>query len=99
MRPGCARELLFISDENLVFLDETGVNLHQSCNYGYSPKNVKGTKMIKASRGTNRSCIVGIKKSGTIAFEVKDGPFDGNNLFSFITNKLKHIFRMIIMTY
>ncbi|KAG0441995.1 hypothetical protein DMUE_0628 [Dictyocoela muelleri] len=59
-----ARELKFINDENLVFLDETGINRNQSRNYGYSPKNTKAVKIVKNNRGKNVSCMVAIKKWG-----------------------------------
>jgi len=36
-RQNYAREVQFIANSNLVFLDETGLNLHQMRNYGYSP--------------------------------------------------------------
>ncbi|KAF7699512.1 hypothetical protein CDIK_1226 [Cucumispora dikerogammari] len=36
-----------VDDERLVFLDETGVNLHHSRNYGYSPKNSKAIWVVR----------------------------------------------------
>ncbi|KAG0434514.1 hypothetical protein DMUE_5152 [Dictyocoela muelleri] len=62
IRRAYAREMQFISDDNLVFLDETGINLNRSRNYGYSPKNTKAVKIVKNSRGKNVSCMVAIKK-------------------------------------
>lgn len=62
LRQAYGRMLSFVPDENLVFLDETGVNLHQSRNYGYSPKNCKAVKVVKSNKTTNISCMVPLKK-------------------------------------
>ena len=83
-----AREVQFISNSNLIFLDKTGCNLHQSRNYGYSPKNSKSFKIVKGNRGKNISCMVTIKNSGIVCFEIKDGAFDGESFKSFIQEKL-----------
>ncbi|KAG0442027.1 hypothetical protein DMUE_0601 [Dictyocoela muelleri] len=78
----------FISYDNLVFLDETGINLNQSRNYNYSPKNTKAVKIVKNSRGKNVSCMVAIKKSGIVTYQIKDGPFNGDTFINFIENNL-----------
>lgn len=83
-----ARSLGHINDNNLVFLDETSMNLHQTRNYGYSPINSKAIKFIKANRGTNISCMVAIKNSGIISYEIRDGPYNGDTFIDFIKNKL-----------
>ena len=77
-----------IDDEKLVFLGETGLNLHHSRNYSYSPKNSKAIKVVNANRGQNVSSLVAIKKSGIIAFEIKDGAFNGDAFIVFIREKL-----------
>lgn len=59
-----AKEIMFIEDSNLVFLDETGVNLHHTRNYGYSAKNIKAFKSVRANRGQNISCLVAINIQG-----------------------------------
>jgi hypothetical protein len=83
-----------IGDNNLVFLDETGVNLHHSRNYGYSPKNAKAVKVFKGNRGRNVSCLVAIKNTRIIAFELKEGAFNGEYFVEFIRNKLKFHFEL-----
>jgi hypothetical protein len=67
-----ANSITFVANERLVFLDETGYNLHITRNYGYSPKNVKAFKIVKGNRGKNVSCMVAIKTSGITAFEIND---------------------------
>ena len=42
----------------LVFLGETGINLHRTRNEGYSSKNMKAYKIVKENRGMNFSCMV-----------------------------------------
>ena len=93
IRQTYARDVQFIPNENLVFLDETGLNLHQTRNYGYSPKNVKAYKVVRGSRGKNISCMLAIKQSGIVAFEIQDGAFDGKTFLPFIENKLTPHFR------
>jgi len=87
-RQNYARQIQFISNNNLVFLDETGLNLHQTRNYGYSPKNMKAYAIVKGSRGANISCMVVIKNTGIVAYEMKDGAFEGKSFIEFIVNKL-----------
>jgi len=88
-----AREIQFIHNENLVFLDETGLNLNQTRNYGYSPKNVKAYVVAKGNRGKNISCMVAIKNSGIVAFEIKDGAFEGTSFIHFLNDKLLEHFQ------
>lgn len=89
-----AREIQFVSDSNLVFLDETGANMHHSRNYGYSAKNVKAYKVVKSNRGVNISCMVAISNTGIIGFEIKDGAFDGSSFKCFIQDKLVRHFEV-----
>lgn len=66
----CA-ELNEISLERLIFLDETGFNLHTANHYGYSPKNTKAFLAVKANRGINQSLMCAIDKNGIIAKDVR----------------------------
>lgn len=89
-----ARGIEYLSDSCLIYLDETGVNQHQTRNYGYSPINSKSYKLVKANRGTNISCMVAIKVTGVICFELKDGAFNGDDFIIFIkTHSLPHFQR------
>ena len=42
-------EIRQIENSRLLYLDETGFNLHTSANYGYSPKNMEEVRMISAN--------------------------------------------------
>lgn len=83
-----AREIQHISPSNLVYLDETGFNLHISQNYGYSPKNEKAYVMVPANKGQNISLMAVISISGLVCYEMKDGAYDGASFISFINNHL-----------
>ncbi|KAF7683728.1 hypothetical protein CDIK_4456 [Cucumispora dikerogammari] len=78
-----------ISDNKLVFLDETGVNLYHSKNHGHSPKNAKAIKLVKENLDQNISSLVVIKDSRIITYETKDDAFEANAFIEFIRNKLK----------
>lgn len=87
-RQNYALEINHINNGNMVFLDETGVNLHQTRKYGYSPINTKAYKLVRANRGTNISCLVAINIYGIISYEIKSGSFDGTSFINFINAKL-----------
>ena len=78
-----------ISDASLIFLDETGFNLHTSCNYGYSPKNQKAYITVPSNRGINVSVLCAISKDGLVAYEIIQGAFNANMFIEFVMNKLK----------
>ena len=77
-----------IPDARLVFLDETGFNLHMSKHYGYSPINAKCYKTVPANRGRNISLMLAINMHGIVGFKIKEGSFDGTGFMSFITEGL-----------
>ncbi|KAF7696591.1 hypothetical protein CDIK_1730 [Cucumispora dikerogammari] len=78
-----------ISDNKLVFLSETGVNMHHNKKFGFSLKNAKDIKVVKGNRGQNISSLVVIKDSEIITYEAKDDAFEWNAFIEFIRNKLK----------
>ena len=77
-----------IQDESLVFIDETGFNLHTSLNYGYSPKSQREFRMFPSNKGRNLSVLVAISLRGVIAYEMVDGPINSELFRNFILNKL-----------
>lgn len=87
-----ARTIEYLPNENLVFLDETGCNLHITRNYGYSPLNTKAYKVVRGNRGQNISCMVAIKNTGVISFDIRDGSFDGDSFIQYINEKLSDHF-------
>ena len=88
MRSIYCTEIRNISVERLVFLDETGFNLHTSQNYGYSLKNTKAYSVAKANRGTNQSLMCAIDVNGVVCFEIISGAYNGETFKKFIQMKL-----------
>ncbi|KII64545.1 hypothetical protein RF11_11501 [Thelohanellus kitauei] len=64
-----------IPDESLIFIDETGINLHLKTHYGYAPTGMASTLNEPANRGQNISCLVAISISGVVSFCIEDGMF------------------------
>jgi len=79
-----ASEISMISDENLIFLDETGFNKHTSRNYGYSGINTKAYVTVPANKGTNRSLICAIDINGIIAYKYVVGSFNSTKFVEFL---------------
>lgn len=63
-----ARALTSISMSKLVYLDETGFNLHFNQSYGYSPKNVKAYMTFPANKGQKISLMAAISINGVVNF-------------------------------
>ncbi|KAF7691533.1 hypothetical protein CDIK_2529 [Cucumispora dikerogammari] len=78
------RDINTEADENLVFLDETGFNLHLTKNYDYSQINTKCFITVPANKNKNISLLCAVKKSGVIAFAIKEGSFDRASLFALV---------------
>ncbi|KAI0978187.1 hypothetical protein GJ496_011497 [Pomphorhynchus laevis] len=83
-----ASDISALGNENLVFLDETGFNLHTSRSYGYSPVNTKAFISVPANRNIKRSvmCIIGI--NGLIAYERRKGAYNHSTFIEFIRSRL-----------
>lgn len=89
MRRQYAISLMPIQDESMVFLDETGFNLHTSRNYGYSPLNQKAYRIVPSNRGRNTSVLAAISIRGLISYKIISGAFNGEKFAEFIENDLK----------
>jgi len=88
-----AQDITRINNENLVFLDETGFNLHLSRKYGYSPKNSKAFQNVPGNRGVNNSCLVVIGISGVIGFKLRKGAFNSEHFVAFVEECLVSYFQ------
>ena len=62
LQPIFAMEMYLIRKSNLVYLEETGFNLHKSQHYGYSPAGQKAYITVPANNGQNVSllCVISI---------------------------------------
>ena len=92
LRQEYCRYISNVLDQNLVFLDETGFNLHTRQKYGYSLKNTKCFVTVPANRGSNISLMTAINTRGIVAHEIKEGAYNGTLFIDFISNKLKSHF-------
>ncbi|KAI0980540.1 hypothetical protein GJ496_011220 [Pomphorhynchus laevis] len=83
-----ASDISVLGNENLVFLDDTGFNLHTSRSYGCSPATTKAFISFPANRNINRSvmCVIGI--NGLIAYECRKGAYNHATLIEFIRSRI-----------
>ena len=79
--------------ENMVFLDETGFNLHTAQHYGYSTKGTKAVTFVKANKSINQTLMCCIDLNGVIGYEINQGAYNGDLFKSFIENHLAEYFR------
>jgi len=94
LRQAYAREMQNYCATQIVYLDETGFNLHTSSNYGYSPKNVKAIATIPANKGVNISLLAAIDVNGIISHEISDGAYNAYKFISFINKNLVPYFEI-----
>ncbi|KAG0441815.1 hypothetical protein DMUE_0770 [Dictyocoela muelleri] len=64
-----------IRDDQLIFLDETGFNLHSYQRMGYSAIDTKCFINVLNSKGTNISVLCAINKTGIVGYQIKSGTF------------------------
>lgn len=88
-----AAEVSKYTISNLVFLDETGFNLHTSRKYGYSSKNTKAYKTVSANKGKNLSCLCVISYDGLVAYEKRSGRYNSSFFIEFIYEYLIQYFK------
>jgi len=89
-----------VPDGNLLFLDETGFNLHTSRKYGYSPKNIPAYTLVPANRGRNISLLAIISSEKILHHKVLKGAFNTTTFLEFLQECLNlNIFneRKVIM--
>lgn len=88
-----AARITGLRSKQLVFLDESGFNLHTSINYGYSAINHDAMIYQPRSRGRNISLCALIGISGVLNKKLIEGPYDGNMFKLFLEECiLKNIF-------
>lgn len=89
-----AREMRGIRSSRILFLDETGFNLHSKNNYGYSPKNTQAFSIVPSNRGRNISVISLLSSTKLVHTKIIDGPYNGQLLMEFLEECVGH-FRSI----
>ncbi|KAG0425218.1 Transposable element Tc3 transposase, partial [Dictyocoela muelleri] len=83
-----ASSLVSINDNQIIYVDETGFNLHSYQNMGYSPINTKCFITVPNSKGVNISVLCAITTLGVLAFKIKVGSFKSDDVLEFITTQL-----------
>lgn len=76
----------------LCFLDETGVNLHTTARFGYSPKNTPCTSIVNSDKGKNISFLVLINNNTILNYCSVEGAFNSDVFFGFILHCIDHGF-------
>ena len=77
-----------IQEESLVFIDDTGFNLHTSLNYGYSPTNQRAFRISPSNRGRNMGVLAAITARGVVVFQIIDGSFNSEKFGIFLREHL-----------
>ena len=72
-----------VPDSTLMYLDETGINLHTMKNFGYSPKNTPVNILVKP-RGRNVSIMALISNNGILHYKFIDGPYNAQLFITFL---------------
>ena len=68
----------------ILFLDESGFNLHTSINYGYSPIDQDAVLYQPSSKGRNISLCAIISSSGMEHFSLIDGAYNRNVFMTYL---------------
>ena len=72
-------------NSDLVFIDESGFNLHTSAFHGYAPSGLNPTIVVPSNKGKNVSLLAAISLNEIIRAQTIDGAFD-SELLSYIPN-------------
>lgn len=86
----CSR-LTVLRNKNIIFLDESGFNLHTSNSYGYSLVNTDAIRYVTSSRGRNISLCAAFSTAGLIHTEITEGGYNTEKFLSFIQDLMQHI--------
>jgi transposase len=81
-------ELRQCQDSQILFLDETGFNLHTSPSYGYSAKNMPAIRRVPKQRGRNVSVFAMISCEKILAYKIIVGPFNSTSYLDFLTQEV-----------
>ncbi|KAG0419680.1 Transposable element Tc3 transposase, partial [Dictyocoela muelleri] len=88
VRARYGHSLVNINDNQLIFIDETGFNLHSYQRMEYSPVNTKRYINVPNSKGTNISVLCAITQNGILDFQIKIGGFKSSDILNFVETKL-----------
>jgi len=73
-----------LPNTDLLYIDETGFNLHSTNNYGYSPANAEAIRHVPANRGRNISLLAVMSMYQFENYKLIDGAYTGETFLDFI---------------
>lgn len=76
--------LRLMNNEDLIYLDETGFNLHTRTKFGYSPINTPVKSLRPANKGRNVSLLCLINCNNILNFSIIEGAFSSKTFLEFI---------------
>jgi transposase len=65
-----------IHDDKLIFVDESGFNLHLAPHYGYAPRGLDSHISIPTQPGTNLSLLMAVSIDGIVGWEFHKGAYN-----------------------
>ncbi|KAF7690778.1 hypothetical protein CDIK_2641 [Cucumispora dikerogammari] len=68
----------------LVFLDETGFNLHTSDNYSHLAVNTKVFQTVQTNRGINISLMCAISTGSVIGYQIQEDAYNDDLFISYL---------------
>uniref|UniRef100_A0A0N5B458 DDE_3 domain-containing protein n=1 Tax=Strongyloides papillosus TaxID=174720 RepID=A0A0N5B458_STREA len=84
VRKNYARTVRGIPGHYLLFLYETGFNLHTTNNYGYSPVNIDAYRLFPANRQRNVSLMAIISTNGVLHHKCLVGSYNAESFVEFL---------------
>jgi len=88
-----AARLVNIPEEERIFLDETGFNLHTQSEFGWAPRGMTPVIPVNPNRGRNVTLVVAISMFGIEAYTIFPGSCNGQKLAEFSLEQLNPTFR------
>lgn len=73
-----------IQDGSIVYLDETGFNLHTSYHFGYAPVGANAIQTVPTNRGRNLSVLVAITVHGVLSFGMQQNAYNTESMLEWI---------------
>lgn len=77
-----------VPDENIIYLDESGFNLHVNPIYGWALQGENAYLTTPNNRGRNVSLMATICSSGLISYELMQGSYNADHLVQYLENGL-----------
>ncbi|KAF7685558.1 hypothetical protein CDIK_3694 [Cucumispora dikerogammari] len=84
LRKNFAIRTRLLDNDKLIYLDETGFNLHSSARYAYSPINTPGRIIVPTSKGKNILLLAMISNNKIISWKIISGFFNAVSLVKFL---------------